>query len=731
MATASSSTHPWRFFRAGGLDQARIDSPQDFLHLKELDQKLWVALSCPVNGLEFDERTLALIDSDKDNRVRAPEVIEAVQWVAARIKDLGALKNGSDAIPLALINDTTKEGKELLDAAREILRSLGKTSSADISLADVADTNRIFAQTKFNGDGVVPPDSAPDDTVKSAIQDIITCLGGEPDRCGKPGVTQGKVDAFFGQLSAFSDWAKAAETGAATVLPLGDATAGALEAVKALRTKAEDYFARCRLAAFDARAAAAVNRKEEDYLAIAAKDLRVDAQEIRGFPLARVEPGRPLPLTENLNPAWIAAVAQFRHAAVAPVHGAGKSSLTEEEWHALNAKLAPYEAWLAAKPAGSVEPLGLPKIRALLGSAAKATITQLIAQDQALEPAANAIAQLERLMRYVRDLHRLLNNFVNFSDFYSKDRLAVFQAGTLYLDSRACELCVRVDDPGKHVALAGLAKVCLAYCDCTRPAGERMTIAAAFTDGDGDNLMVGRNGIFYDRKGRDWDATITRIVENPISIRQAFWSPYKKLVRLIEEQVAKRAAAAEAASDARLATAAATAANADKTKPAEPKKIDVGTVAALGVTFGALGTALVAIAGYLAGVFRLPFWQLCLAFAGLMMLISGPAMLIAWLKLRQRNLGPILDANGWAINGRVKMNVQFGRSLTAVAALPAAAQTASDDPFGERPPAWPKLLAVVLAVAFVYSLLNHFGLVYRLSSGKLGKEPATAKAQAF
>ena len=58
--------------------------------------------------------------------------------------------------------------------------------------------------------------------------------------------------------------------------------------------------------------------------------------------------------------------------------------------------------------------------------------------------------------------------------------------------------------------------------------------------------MVGRNGIFYDRKGRDWDATITKIIDNPISIRQAFWSPYKKVVRMIEEQVAKRAAAADA-----------------------------------------------------------------------------------------------------------------------------------------------------------------------------------------
>src|SRR5690606_12976459 len=129
----------------------------------------------------------------------------------------------------------------------------------------------------------------------------------------------------------------------------------------------------------------------------------------------------------------------------------------------------------------------------------------------------------------------------------------------------------------------GLAGSYLAYCDCARKgSGEKLSFVAAFTNGDSDNLMVGRNGLFYDRKGRDWDATITKIVDNPISIRQAFWSPYKKLVRMIEELAAKRAAAADAEADKKLAGAATATVNVDKAKP-EPKKIDAGTVAALSV----------------------------------------------------------------------------------------------------------------------------------------------------
>jgi uncharacterized Fe-S cluster-containing radical SAM superfamily protein len=135
------------------------------------------------------------------------------------------------------------------------------------------------------------------------------------------------------------------------------------------------------------------------------------------------------------------------------------------------------------------------------------------------------------------------------------------------------EISVSVDyaDPARHDALASLAQTYLAYCDCTRKgASDKMLIAAAFTGGDSDNLRVGRNGVFYDRQGRDWDATITKIIENPISIRQAFWAPYKKVVRMIEEQVAKRAAEADAAATQTLGQSATAVVTADPNKPAPP-----------------------------------------------------------------------------------------------------------------------------------------------------------------
>ena len=130
---------------------------------------------------------------------------------------------------------------------------------------------------------------------------------------------------------------------------------------------------------------------------------------------------------------------------------------------------------------------------------------------------------------------------------------------------------MQVQDTAKHAVLAGLAKTCLAYCDCTRQ-GQKMSIVAAFTAGDVDFLFVGRNGVFYDRQGRDWDATITKLIENPTSVAQAFFAPYKKFVRMIEEQVAKRAAASEAGSQTALQSLAGKVATADQAAGADPAK---------------------------------------------------------------------------------------------------------------------------------------------------------------
>src|SRR5690606_10750705 len=331
-AVAEESTnHTWQFFRAGDFEQVALTSGADLLALDTLDQKLWAALGCPVDGLHFDRRTLELIDSDGDGRIRAPELIAAIKWAAAHIRNPDDLVNPAEALPLAAIDDASPEGAQMLATARHVLELLGKADADALSVDDTTEARERFAQMPFNGDGIVTHDAAEgNEAVQALIDDVIACLGADTDASGKPGVGGEKLDRFLADAAALAERLAHAESDPA-IRVLGDATAEASAAPEAVRAKITDYFTRCRLAEFDARAVAAVNGGEGAFAAWVAADLVPDAAEIAALPLARIEPGKPLPLTAGINPAWEERIGKFRSAVVVPLLGE-RTELTLEEW---------------------------------------------------------------------------------------------------------------------------------------------------------------------------------------------------------------------------------------------------------------------------------------------------------------------------------------------------------------------------------------------------------------
>jgi len=717
----------WNFFRAGGFDQVRLDTGHAVTRLAHLDQKLWAALSCPTRGLEMDTRTLDLLDADNDGRIRAGDVIAVVEWLGNLLKNPEILMERQDRLPLDAIDEGKDEGRAVLAAARRILSKCGKAGVEVITLADVAGVEEVFAANDFNGDGIVPAEIVVDPALRRVVEDIIACLGGETDRSGLPGVSTDKVEAFFASAGTFAAWAAAAESDAA-LAALGIDGRAAAEAMAAVVAKIDDWFTRAALAAFDGRAAGPLNRSEEDWAALAPRLLSPADEGLAGFPLALVTAGGDLPLATGLNPAWAEAMAGFNAAVVVPLLGR-RDSLGVADWAGLKARLLPWMDWRSRRPQGPVGDLGAERIAAILAADAKPAILDLIAKDLALEAEAKAIASVDKLLRCCRDLMTLLNNFVAFRDFYTRKRKAVFQAGTLYIDGRSCDLCVKVVDPDKHATIATLSRIYLVYCECQRRGdGDKMYIAAAVTAGDSDQMLVGRNGVFYDRQGADWDATVVKIIEHSISIRQSFWSPYKKAGKLVAQQVEKFAAARTAASPLApeppplskpaggtpVPAPKPTPASAPTAPAAAPQPFDAGRFAgifaALGLAVGAIGTA---VASMVTGFLSLPWWQIPLALVGILLAISGPSVIIASLKLHQRNLGPILDANGWAVNTHARINIPFGTALTHLARLPDGAVRSLKDPYAERSPPW-GLYITAVAVVFGIGLAWELGWLAKL-----------------
>lgn len=325
------------------------------------------------------------------------------------------------------------------------------------------------------------------------------------------------------------------------------------------------------------------------------------------------------------------------------------------------------------------------------------------ANAKALAAAQAQYQPLRKLLMLTRDFYRLLRNFVTFEDFYRKDIQAVFQAGTLVIDQRACQLCLRVSDMGKQNAQAGASGMFLVYCDCeSKKLGQKMQIVAAMTVGDIRNLTVGKNALFYDNQGNDWDAVVTKIIDNPISISQAFWSPYRKFGAWVTDLINKSAAEKDSKSFADLTAKVQEGA---KNTPAAGEKPKVqafdiakfaGIFAAIGMAVGYIGAFFTSVVG---GFAALKWWQDILAVLGILLVISGPSMFLAWTKLRKRNLAPVLNANGWAINAEVMVSVVFGNTLTTQAQFPLLQLV--DPTVKKKMPRWAKWLIGVVAAAIV------------------------------
>lgn len=685
--TGNLSNYHWKFKRNGGLDQVILNSAEDIAHLDELDPKLWVALSCPASGFDFDDKTLALLDEDKDDRIRIPDVIDAVKWLKIRLKQLDSLIEGSNELPLSAINTDVAEGNKIYVTATAILANINKSDKTSISLADLKESTLLNTSNLYNGDGIIPITNKITTELQNFISDCLKVMGGVKDASGLDGINCQIVEGFKQSLQNWLDWHNSVD---ATTTPLGDDTAEAWQLIQDVKDKINDYFLRTELASYAPQAQNALN-VDEKYIVPSDNGL-LSNTTLAELPLSKVIADQPLILDSGLNPIWRPKITRLTQLIKPFIKK--KNQLTREDWLNIQKLLSPYAIAVQSKPALTkveitiqpqitIDKLGIKRINEILNSDFFEQFAALAEKDSKTPAAAADVAGIEKLIIFHHHLYRLLMNFVCFEDFFDLDtRRAAFQAGRLFIDGRCCSLCIPVNDINKHTLLANYSELFLLYCECYRnnpPINgnqEKKTIVAAMTAGDADFLLEGRNGVFIDNDGHDWDAKVVKIISKPISISQAIWDPYKRLGRFITDQINKWATSKNSA----LMDSANKAVQLPDTQKFDISK-SMGIFAAFGLALGALGTALASIASSL---FQLKWWQFPLVFLGIFLIISGPSVILAWIKLRQRTLGPLLEASGWAINGKVKINFFLGGQLTSKAQLPPNASRSYIDPMHKK-----------------------------------------------
>lgn len=675
------TSHRWHFDRIGGFDQVRLQTDEDWRSLSNLDPKLWAVLSCPTSAMAISADALALLDADNDSRIRVNEVVSAVQWVCDALKQPSLLNLRSDSVAVALFRQDTELGRSLLQVAQQLLDSSDNDS---VNLAQVNLQLARFSQQVFNGDGVITRASVQDDPLLvTALDSVMRHAGRVEDISGQLGVDEALLASFDAAVSDRLAWYALAEERNALVL--GESTLQALDSFYLVKDKIADFFTRCAIAEFDNSSVSALKPSISVYEAMYDFMLKSDIDAIAALPLANIESGASLPLVLGLNPAWKERINHFCEYVVRPLLG-DRAVLTESDWQFIQAQLLPACRWREEEQGVQVAGLSIEAMQSWQEQKLYMQLQQLIQQDLTKATSLLQLNALKKLLLFLAELDVVVQNFVSMRDFYTSEHIGAFEAGKLFIDGRSMRLCLPVSDVAQHATLAHMSATFLLYCDCTRRHGaDQMKIVAAVTAGDSDRLLVGRHGVFYDRYGDEWDAVVVRTIENPISVSQAFWSPYKRVGRMIATQVEKFASAREKAVEAKSSELVATPTDKQTNDAKTSAPFDIakfaGIFAALGLAVGALGTA---VATIIAGFLTLMWWQMPLVVVAFVLLVSGPSMLLAWLKLRKRNLGPLLDANGWAVNTHASISIPFGATLTQIASLPSGAKRSLIDPFAQQ-----------------------------------------------
>ena len=347
------------------------------------------------------------------------------------------------------------------------------------------------------------------------------------------------------------------------------------------------------------------------------------------MPLVTEAPDVTLPLRDHLNPKHLEAIMAFADACVKPVLGDGVTSIDRIGWKKVKAAFAPYRAWVAAKPVMNAGKLG-------------------------------DLVDEERVLRYKLHLLEFLENFVSMRRLYAADESATFQMGTLRIDGKEMSLCFHVASEAAHSALSGKSNCCVLYLKLTRPSEKaERSVCAVVTAGAVAQLYVGRNGVFFDRDGKDWDAVVTKVVENQVSLAEAFWAPWRKLGEGVASTVKKFLGAKQSAAQATVD------ASAQSTEAGGAAM--ASSVAAIGI---GIGMVTAAAASLMAVVSGMNAKEVAISIVALVLVVSLPSMILTWFKLRKRDLGAILNAGGWAVNRPMYFSMKRARAFMKFALNP-------------------------------------------------------------
>lgn len=692
-----------RFRKFGRSWQPVLENAADLQAALSLDPAHWAATGAPIKTLHCDELLLKLLTDENSGRLTLKTLTDAGRWLFELLDDQTGITAGTDQLTQQMIRQDHPDAETICT----LLNQLAEQSPDDIESADPAPVTleqvrrrRTELENKpISGVGIVLPDAADDPAIRRFIKDIIQTVGAAEHPSGAPGVDADKLQLFLNESASYLQWLEQGQDPA--IMPLGDQTAPASEIADLLEDRIHSYFTQCRALRFDP----AIGNKLTPAVAGEFPETPPDdaglQQWLQRCPIATIQPDPSLGLDDQLNPAFADAVGQLFDQVVRPILGQQVDRFDDRQWQQIRKTLAPYRQWADAKPEHAPEAIDTQQLQTYQDPKYHQAVADLLAQAQASVIALDSVLLLEKLMLYQANLLNLSRNFISLRQLYEDGCNPLFNEGQLIMDGRRFALALRVDNRKEHEPLAKAGRIFTMYVELIAPDNTiKYEVAVPVVNGSRSNLSIGKHGTFEHVDGRNWHAKVLQIIDAPISLPEAVRAPFARLGDAITSKLDQITQASEKQLDTaggsmvgdvhsrtvktgtdNLAATATTPAASDKpTTASTPSPATTGTAGAtsqgpwLSGTLIGGGIAIAAVGSSLAYIFQslaaLQWWQILIGLMAAILVVLIPSIILAWIRLRRRDLSGLLEGSGWAINDRIRLTRPQRRQLTFVPPYP-------------------------------------------------------------
>ncbi len=684
------------FNKYGGYYHLNITKSSDMEHILELPDSLWIATSCPVSGLRMDPNFLKALDANGNGRIVSGEVREAVRWILKILKPSLTWTKHESRIPLDLFRETGSEGVPLKETARKVLAASNHVDENSISLEQVRDRMHRLSRGDHYGDGIIIPELVEDKETAVFVRDLITALGPVSDSTGRAGINEEHLSRFKAEATLYLEWQNQPNN----AIPFGSETPELYLILTKIREKIEQFFAQCDLIRFEPSLAGRLFPHDIDTEDKSFNNSEEILDFLRRAPLTKPNSEGVLNLTRVENDLYRETLSEFQNRIMTPLLGKGTKVLNKNDWDKIKLAFQTHDSWQKSKPKTAIEFIGVERIEEYLKPSYSKAIQSLISREKTVALEIELLKRLEKLILFHQWLFVFVNNFVSFPHLFRTDTRAIFEMGTLILNSREFSFSVRVDNSEAHAALAKNSSLYLLYIRLFGDKSETpFEIAVPVTAGNAKGFYVGKRGIFLTWSGKEFDAQIIKIIENPINLWESMKQPFRRLISMITSRFTQMTATLQKEAETNIAGTPATnqklqsnlqqikqsplpvqpsAAQPDQalqSSASAPTKSTRDIMIGAGFLVAGLGTALKFLVDAAKQLTQPETLRILLFMIGIFLAVTVIINSItAAKKLRQRDLSVLLQASGWALNGRMRLIRSMASFFSRKASYPKGAR---------------------------------------------------------